>query len=276
MALDAERLLNLKISPSRVAYTDRDVMLYALAVGADGCELDFVYEKTLSAIPSFATILCFNDTWLSEGGVALKDTVHGSLDLTFHAPLATSGEAVATTRIAGLVDKGEGRGGIILQEVALEQAGSKACTCLSSVFVRGGGGFGGSVGEATPSFDVPQQAPDVVVRVPTAPNQALLFRLLGDRNPLHIDPDVARQSGFQGPIMHGACTFGLACLTVIRAFCGGDARRLTRFAARFVGPLIPGQPLFFSFWREAGALTFRAATGEGAAVLDNGFAALET
>ena len=279
MALDAERLLGLRSPPRITAYGERDVMLYALAVGA-GAEgghgdLDFVHEARLRVIPSFANVLAFDDQWPTSAGIDLRQVVHGALDLTFHAPLATEGEAETDVRVAGLVDKGEGRGGIIVQAAVLRQNGHDVCTSLSSLFVRGGGGFGGSTGIDTPRVTLPERPADMTLQVPTARNQALLFRLLGDRNPLHVDPVTARQSGFDQPILHGACTFGMACLTVIRRFCDGNPDRLTRFAARFAGPLVPGEALDFSFWREADRVVFRAdTTDRGTPVLDQGVAAL--
>ena len=277
MALDAQRLLDLEIPPRTVTYTDRDVMLYALAVGAGSQgganDLGLVYEDGLSVMPTFANTLAFDDSWLASGGVDLRQVVHASLDLTFHAPMAVEGTATARTRLTGVLDKGEGRAGIIIQETVIEQDGHKACTNVSSLFVHGGGGFGGSVGRHPSPIRLPDKPSDIDILVPTMRNQALLFSLLGDRNPLHIDPAVARQSGFDRPILHGACTFGIACLTVIRGFCAGNPERLARFAARFVGPLVPGQALLLSFWRNDRDVLFRAAAADsGTPVLDGGFA----
>lgn len=277
MALDADRLMHLDIPSRSVHYSDRDVMLYALAVGAGAqggaSDLDLVYEENLKVVPSFANSLAFDDSWFPSGGVELSHVVHGSLDLTFHGPLAAAGATQIGTSIAGLVDKGDGRGGIIVQETSIEQAGQKVCKSISNLFVRGGGGFGGSVGTQPPSVKLPDLPPDVVTIVPTTRSQASLFRLLGDRNPLHIDPAAARQSGFDRPILHGACTFGIGCLTVVRSFCGGDPARLKRLAARFAGPLFPGQALQFSFWHDDEGVFFRAAAADsGAAVLDGGLA----
>ena len=279
MPLDPQRLLNLKIPSRDVAYTDRDVMLYALAVGCgatgSGEDLHFVYENDLAVIPSFAHMLAFDDSWLSAGGIDLRQVVHGSLDLTFHHPVAPEGTVDVASAIAGLTDKGEGKGGIILQEAVLTQGGHKICTSLSSLFVRGGGGFGGTIGKETTAVALPGGPADLEIEVRTLPNQALLFRLLGDRNPLHADPLVARESGFDRPILHGACTFGIACVTTLRSFCELDPSRLQRFAARFVGPLYPGETLVFSFWQSQNQISFRAIAKErGAAVLDSGIAVL--
>ncbi len=269
----------LGIPEREVAYGDRETMHYALAVGlgAQGAdaELPFVYERELRVVPSMATMLAFDDGWLGAGGIELQNVVHGALDIAFHRPLAAAGTARVTARIAGLSDKGPGRGGLIFQESVVALDGSSACTVRSTMFVRGAGGFGGSVGESVEVAPIPGSSPDELAEVATARNQALLFRLLGDRNPLHADPAVAQRAGFPRPILHGACTFGIACAEILRRFCGHEPARLSRFAARFAGPLHPGETLRFSFWRGASGIAFRASAAEREAiVLDNGLAVL--
>lgn len=279
MRLDPRRLMALRIPDRRMAYAERETMLYALAVGlgadAAGADLPFVTEAALRAVPSMATMLSFDDTWFEAGGIDLRRVVHGALDLRFAAPLPPSGEAAIACRLVGLDDKGEGRGGLVFQESVISVGSVVCCTVRSTAFVRGAGGFGGAVGEAFGAAALPARAPDATSDVATAANQALLFRLLGDRNPLHADPAVARAAGFDGPILHGACTFGIACAEVLRRFCGRDPALLSRFAARFAGPLYPGETLRFAFWRDGASLSFRATAAErDAIVLDNGLAVL--
>lgn len=277
MPLDRDRLLSLDVPARRAAYTDRDVMLYALSVGLGAGEddLPFVYERGLAVVPSFATVLAFDDSWLEAGGIDLATVVHGALDITFARPLAPAGTADVGFSIAGLADKGPGRGGIVLQEIVIDQDGAPAATVLSTLFARGGGGFGGSVGREAPAVALPDRPADETLRVPTDVRQALLFRLLGDRNPLHADPAVARAAGFDRPILHGACTFGIACATVLAHFCGHDPARLGRFAARFAGPLYPGETLAFSLWTMPDGVGFKAHAAErDTIVLDGGFAAV--
>ncbi|WP_431280686.1 MaoC/PaaZ C-terminal domain-containing protein [Humitalea sp. 24SJ18S-53] len=272
MKLDPARLAALAIPRREIPYTDREVMHYALAVGLGAAQdLPFLYERDLRVVPSLATMLAFDDSWLADAGIDLRQVVHGALDLRFHRPLAAQGVAEAVTRITGLGDKGEGRGGLVHQETVLSQGGAAACTVLSTMFVRGAGGFGGDVGTAPEAVAIPAGAPGDTAMVATVANQALLFRLLGDRNPLHVDPEVAKAAGFAAPILHGACTFGIACAEALRRFCDRDPGRLTRLAARFAGPLYPGETLRFSFWRDAEGVVFRAeAAQRGAIVLDNG------
>jgi acyl dehydratase len=279
MPLDPTGLMTLSISPRNVAYDGRDSLLYALTAGM-GCQgnpddLPFVWEQAQRTVPSMATMLAFDDTWLDRAGIDLKQVVHGALDLRFHKPLAPQGEAVVQARIAGLDDKGAGRAGLVFVETLVSQGNTPACTILSTIFVRGAGGFGGAVGEQATAAGVPDGPPQTMTQEPTAQNQALLFRLLGDRNSLHVDPELARQVGFDRPILHGACTFAIACAEVLRVFCEHDPARLARFAARFAGPLYPGEALNFSFWRDGHRISFRAHAAERETiVLDNGLAEL--
>lgn len=277
MPLDPQKLMALQVPGRDVTYGEREILQYALAVGlgAGGADEDlpFVYERGVRVVPSLATVLAFDDDWIAACGIDLRTVVHGALDLAFHRPLAPQGKASVAMRLVGLDDKGPGRGGLVFQESVIAQAGVTACTVLSTLFVRGAGGFGGAVGRVAAPHALPDSAPDATSAVATAPNQALLFRLLGDRNPLHVDPAVARQAGFARPILHGACTFGIACAEVLRRFCAHDPDRLARLAARFAGPLYPGETLDFSFWRGPAGIGFRATAAERqAVVLDNGFA----
>ena len=278
MALDPERLLKLEIRPRQVPYSDRDTLLYALSVGAGfGSDLSLVHETGQRVVPSFGQALAFGDEWLAEGGVDLAKVVHGGLDLRFDAPFAPAGSVDVRTNVVGLADKGEGKAGIIVQETGLFQEGRRIFTSRSNLFVRGGGGFGGSVGQQPETNALPDRPADETASVETRADQALLFRLLGDRNPLHAVPEVARSAGFERPILHGACTFGIACLAVLQRFCAGDPANMTRFAARFSGPLYPGETLLFSFWKLETGIAFSATTRErGQPVLDGGRADLRT
>lgn len=279
MPLDPRGLMALKIPARNVVYAARDSLLYALCagLGADGDEaaLPFVWEEGQRVLPGMATMLAFDDTWLEAGGIELKHVVHGALDLRFLAPLAPEGQALAETAIVGLDDKGPGRGGLVFTETVLRQAGTARARVHSTMFVRGAGGFGGAVGAQPAPVPAPLGAPEAETRVPTTANQALLFRLLGDRNPLHVDPALARRVGFARPILHGACTFAIACAEVLRRFCGHDPARLARLAARFAGPLYPGETLAFRFAPAEGGMAFQAFAAEREAiVLDAGFAGL--
>lgn len=278
MSLNADLLLDLDIPKRRVSYEDRDTLLYALSLGAGlGGDLGFVQEAGQRVVPTFGQNLAFDDSWLETAGIDLATVVHAGLDLSFSAPLEPSGEAEAVARVVGLTDKGPGKAGLVHHETVIHQNGAPVFTSASSMFVRGGGGFGGSRGTQPARMPEPEGEPTGTVTVPTRPDQALLFRLLGDRNPLHSQPDIARSAGFDRPILHGACTFGIACLTVLQEFCGGHPERMDGFAARFSGPVYPGESLDFTFWTMPDGIAFKASARErGMPVLDGGHARLKS
>jgi acyl dehydratase len=257
-----------------VSYGQREAILYALAcgAGADG-DLRFVHEEGLRVVPSFGQNLCFDDSWLAQTGIDLTRVVHGGLDLRFERPLAAAAALIARPRLAGLVDKGEGRPALILLQTDLLDGDDILLTSYSNLFVMGGGGFGGSEGAAFEMIRAPQGPPSQDVEIATRSDSPLLFRLLGDLNPLHVLPETARRAGFDRPIMHGANTFGLVCRDLLVRFCDGDPGRMKRFAARFSGPLYPGERLLVSYWTDSGLVSFRAHVQDrGAPVLDGGLA----
>ncbi len=259
MPLNAERLMGLEIPTRQVRYDDSETLLYALALGA-GAQDDphLIQEDGQQVIPSFGQNLAFDDSWMDQARIDLNTVVHGGLDLTFEAPFTPSGAVEARASIIGLTDKGAGKAGIVRHETRLYREGQRIFTSTSNLFVRGGGGFGGSVGEQASRHASLDRAPDANAEVTTRIDQALLFRLLGDRNPLHSQPDVARQAGFARPILHGACTFGIACLAVLERYCNGAPERMKTFAARFSGPLYPGETLTFDFWKTDSGVAFAA------------------
>lgn len=247
-------------------------MHYALAVGLGEKELDFVYEAKLLVLPSMATVLGFDDSWLEPAGVDLSKVVHGAQNLRFLGALPSSGTVTVNFGVAGVVDKGPGRGTLIIQETRLDHAdtGAPLVVGRSTLFVRGEGG-GGSMGLNPPTHSLPTRAPDRVVLQATASNQALYFRLLGDFNPLHVSPEAARRAGFDQPILHGACTYGIACATILRTCCGLDPARLRELEARFVGVVVPGETLVFLLWLDGETVSFRVVAAErGVTVLDSG------
>lgn len=276
MTLNADRLLDLDIPVRNVRYDDRDTLLYALSLGAGlNGDLELVQETGQRVIPSFGQNLAFDDSWLGSAGIDLGTVVHAGLDLGFAAPLAPAGEAQVRARVIGLTDKGAGKAALVHHEAVIHQGGAPVFTSTSSMFVRGGGGFGGSRGTEPGRTAAPAGTPLRTVTVATRADQALLFRLLGDRNPLHSRPEAARAAGFDGPILHGACTFGIACLTVLREFCDSRPEHMAGFAARFSGPVYPGEPLDFTFWTVPDGIAFTAAVGSrGTTVLDGGHARL--
>ena len=219
----------------RHVYTARDTILYALGVGAasdplDERQLRLVYEKDLVPLPTMATVLASPGAWMrdnAELGIDFAKMVHGEQSVQMHAALPPSGILVGKSRVARLVDKGEGKGAIMHVEKELWDEADQRLVAVSEqvLFLRGDGGFsqrsGGDEPAAAPP-PVPDRTPDRVVTLPTRPDQAVLYRLSGDLNPLHIDPAVANKAGFQRPILHGLATYGFACRGLVETFCDGD------------------------------------------------------
>lgn len=280
MPLERDRLLALTDHVETRSVTDTELMLYALAVGIGGREdeLDFAYERSLRAVPSVATVICYHDAWLDLAGIRLSSAFHAAQALVLHRDLPVSGRVRVTNRIVGGVDKGPGRPALLFQEAVIAPEGGCApyVTGLSTIFVRDGGGFGGDFGRPAPApRPLPEGPPAQVASVQTHPDQALLFRLLGDRNPLHADPEAAAAAGFPAPILHGACTYGVACAALLRAFCGLDPARLAGMEARFAAPVFPGERLDVAFWPSEDAVAFRLTAPERAVtILDAGYATL--
>lgn len=274
MPLDPDRLFAHPFAARPASYTERDAILYALTCGGgQGGDLRFVHEDGLRVLPSFGQNLCFDDSWMPACGVELARVVHGGLDLRMPRPFAPAAALTVQSRIAGLADKGEGRAALILHRTDVMDGGEVIFTSLSNLFVMGGGGFGGNRGDSFEMVRLPEAAPEVTAEIASRPDSPLFFRLLGDRNPLHVLPEAAQKAGFDRPIMHGANTFGLVCHDVLTRFCGGDPARMKRFAARFSGPLFPGEHLAISYWPGAGEVRFAARSVErGTPVLDGGLA----
>lgn len=260
------------------SYTESDTMLYALGIGVgltkdDPYAIRYLYEKGLQAIPSQTTVVAWEDTWLEEIALDLTKVVHGEQRITLHQPLPTCGRIRSQFRIRDIFDKGAGKGAIVLAETRLFDAisGAHIATNLSSVFARGNGGFGGQPGPVPPMHPVPDRGADKSLASPTVSNQAALYRLSGDMNPLHIDQGFAESAGFDRPILHGLCIFGMATYALIRMACDGDASRIAHIEMRFSAPFFPGESLRTEMWKEADRIAFRCrAEGRDAVVLDRG------
>jgi acyl dehydratase len=254
-------------------YTDRDTMLYALGLGlgahpTDARELRFVTEPALVALPTMAAVVARNRPWLAEVGVHVTDAVHGEQRMAFHRPLPPAGAVVGKSRIGGLVDKGPGRGVLLLveQEVFDRASGAHLCTSIQTNFIRGAGGFGGPTGPGLEPHPLPARAPDAVSDLATLPQAALLYRLSGDRNPLHSDPEVARAAGFPRPILHGFCTYGMVGWQILARFADFDPARLAELDARFSAAVLPGETLRTEFWCDGPVISFRTRVVERDAV----------
>ena len=287
--IDYEKTKAWRSGPVQHTYSARDTILYALGVGfgADPLApeaLRHVYEKDLVAVPTMASVLASPGFWMRERkelGIDFLRLVHGEQGITVHARLPAAGTVVGESRVTRIVDKGEGKGAVMHVEKVLTDAadGRLLATVEQVLFLRGDGGFSQGRGGDAPvpaAAPMPQTAPDVTIELPTRADAALLYRLSGDLNPLHIDPQVAVKAGFPRPILHGLATYGNACRGLLAQFCGHEASRLKSIRARLSAPVFPGETLVLACWRLAdGAVAFRADAKErDVQVLANGYAVI--
>jgi 3-hydroxyacyl-CoA dehydrogenase/3a,7a,12a-trihydroxy-5b-cholest-24-enoyl-CoA hydratase len=251
MALDLNAV-GKPFAPTTFEYTDREVMLYALGIGAGPDELDFTYEKNLKVYPTFAVIPAF--AALASLGQVLTFNwamlLHGEQRIELKAPIPTSGKLTTVGAVRAIYDKGSGAL-VIVDAETKDEGGKLLFVNTFGAFIRGEGGFGGDRGPSGPRNVPPQRAPDATVEMQTRPDQALLYRLSGDRNPLHADPDFAKMAGFDRPILHGLCTFGHAGRAVLKSFCNNDPARLKAFEVRFSGVVFPGDTIITDMWKES-------------------------
>ncbi|MBN9755162.1 putative (R)-specific enoyl-CoA hydratase [Pseudonocardia sp. Ae406_Ps2] len=268
--------------PVSFAWARDDVLLYAIAVGAGGedptAELSLTTENTAgvrtAVLPSFAEIVTAGAK-VDLGEVDAARVVHAEQAFRVVAPLPVEGRVRVTATVTEVLDKGSGA--LVRTEADAVDAstGELVLTSRKTLFLGGEGGFGGTRGDSVPS-PVPDRAPDHEVTYRTTPGQALLYRLTGDRNPLHSDPAFAAKGGFDQPILHGMCTYGFTTRALVATVCGGAPRRLLAMDARFTRPVVPGQSLTVSVWDTGGGtVAFRTAV-DGEVVLDRGSAEIST
>lgn len=257
MPIDLEIALAAELEPVEFSWNSSDVQLYHLALGAgsdplNARELRYLADGTPQVLPTFSSVAAsFHMTEppavrFPGIDIELSRVLHASESVTVPSPLPPSGSARAVTRITGVWDKG--KAAIIDNETAVVAPdGTPLWTTTRSIFARGEGGFGGERGPSA-SAELPARAPDLVVDIPTLPQQALLYRMCGDRNPLHSDPGFAAAAGFPRPILHGLCTYGMTCKALVDAVLDGDATRVGSFGGRFAGVVFPGETLRAAIW----------------------------
>lgn len=281
-------ILEQKTEPRTFTYDEKDIMLYALGIGMGGDpmnerELPFVYEKNLKVMPTVTTVLAtargqfIRPAADQRSGLRISELnllmlVHGEQKVELHKPLPSSGTITATSRTIGAYDKGKERGAVVVDEtVWTDEKGEKVATLTGSTFARGDGGFGGPSQGAPEPHAMPERKPDLLARFDTRPDQALLYRLNGDFNPLHSEPEVAKQAGFPRPILHGLCTFGITCRAVLQEFCDYDPTRILSHQARFSAPVFPGDVITVDFWQDRNVISFEArVVDRSATVIKNG------
>lgn len=282
MAIDYVKLMNRNFACLKHTYTEKDTILYALGVGMGIDPLDenclkFVYEDGLKAMPSMANVLAYPGFWAKEPdtGIDWVKILHAGQEMIIHKPLPASATVEATTRINEIIDKGEGKGALILSERTVRDAatGEDLCTLISTTLARGDGGFGGPAVASPKPDPIPEREPDLVCDLPTLAQAALIYRLSGDYNPLHASPEIAKTAGFKAPILHGLCTFGVATHAILKTLCDYDPARFHRIRLRFSSPVYPGETIRTEIWRNGNQVAFRCRVVErDVVVINNGYA----
>jgi acyl dehydratase len=280
LAIDYERLKARHFPDIVLQYGWRDSALYALGLGLGGDPLDetelrYVYERHMQALPTMATVLGHPGFWVAEPdvGINFRKILHGEQDMEIFRPLAPEATLVARHRVEEIIDKGEGRGAIlkVRRDLIDQMSGELQSTQVTAMFCRGDGGFGGPQIAAPPPIAIPDRAPDWSVTRATLCQAALIYRLSGDFNPLHADPAVARDAGFDRPILHGLATFGVAGFALLLACADGDAAAMRKMSCRFAAPVMPGETLRTDIWDAQDCVQFRCTVAErGTIVLDHG------
>lgn len=285
MTIDYHALKNWPVPSTEQVLTWQDSARYALGCGVgiadplDLSELQYVYEADMKALPTMAAVIGTPGFWLKDPAIGADWTriLHGEQMLVLHRPLPVSGRFTGVISVEEIFDKGEGRGALLYQRREIHDAdsGEHIATVRQSSFMRGDGGCGGMTEGAPKPFALPQDRPcDTSVALPTRPELALLYRLAGDYNPLHIDPAVATSAGFERPILHGMCTFAIAGRALVKHACGDDPTLLREINVRFSSPVYPGETIRTDMWDLGGGdWGFCAYVVErDVKVLDNGFA----
>jgi acyl dehydratase len=285
MPIKYDEVMALKNIGQKYSWTDREVMLYAVGIGMgadpmDEKELSFVNEgyytpRELKVVPTYASVAA----WGSGPGhidVNRVMVVDGERDITFHKPMPVKANITADSRVLGVFDKGKDKGAVIRRETVLrDEGGQPLATLVASQFARGDGGFGGpSEGQPEP-HKIPDRKPDMTVDISTRPDQALLYRLCGDRNPLHSDPEFAKRGGFDRPILHGMCTYGLSCRAVLQTYADYDPNAFKRHAVRFSSPVFPGETVSFDLWKDGNVISIEGKVkSRNVTVIRNGMTVL--
>jgi acyl dehydratase len=282
--MDLEALREHQFEARRCTYTDRDTLLYALSVGAgaaafDERELPLLYERSLVALPTMAVVLAHPGAWIADPkfGACFEKLLHGEQRLTLHRPLEPSGELEASYHVVAVVDKGTGKGALLYFEKRLVEVptGRRVCSVLSTYFLRGDGGCGSFGLPPDELPETPAEGLQLIGELVTDRRAALLYRLNGDRNPLHVDPGFAAKAGFKQPILHGLCTYGIAGYLIGRHLCDFDVTRLRTLSARFTSPVYPGETIRLEGLAGAQGVRFQARVVErDCVVLGQGLAQL--
>lgn len=284
MTINIDNLLSAPPRITRQTFSKRDSILYALGIGAgldnpcDPDELRFVYEQNLEALPTMAIVMAAPPFWFDEPefGIDWRRVVNAGQALILEEKLPVEGEFETELTIDAIWDKGATKGALMCSSRKLKDAdGTLLATVSQTHLLRGNGGFGGDDQPGARKMPLPDRTPDAIIDLPTRAEQALLYRLSGDLNPLHIDPETSNAAGFERPILHGSCTFGIACRAVLKAAAEYRPERLCRLEARFSQPVYPGETIRTEIWQNGNSIVFRTRSVErDGIVLDQGIAGL--
>lgn len=278
MPIDAAKAIAAEPRSTEISWDHKDIQLYHLGLGAgvpatDPDELRYTFESRLHVLPSFATVAGAGMGvvgGLSAPGidVDLAAVLHGGQSITLHRPIPVRGRATSTSRVAAVHDKGKAAVLVLRTEAA--DGDGPLWTSDAQIFVRGEGGFGGERGPSAGGGQ-PDRGPDRTVERPVREDQALLYRLSGDWNPLHADPEFAKLAGFDRPILHGLCTYGMTLKAIVDTVLGGDVTRVRSYGTRFAGVVFPGETLRIRMWAGEGRVgaTVTAVERDDAPVLSD-------
>jgi acyl dehydratase len=285
MPIDPEAV-GYESAPEERSWGSKDTLLYALGVGAGvadptGFELELTTENShgvdQAVLPTFAVMVGTGGGAFGRiGSFDPAMLVHGEQAVELHGPIPPAGRVLVTSRVAAVYDKGSAAVVVMESDSVDAESGEPRFTTRSAMFIRGEGGFGGDRGPSGARNPAPEREPDHVVTYPTRADQALLYRLSGDRNPLHSDPAFARRAGFPKPILHGLCTYGFTGRALFHTLCGSDPARFRGMEGRFSKPVFPGDDLVVKVWLDegsgsgSGSAVFRTENGDGEVVLDQG------
>jgi acyl dehydratase len=265
-------------------YSERDCILYALGIGlgsdpADDRHLQFLFEQNLRVLPTYAAVMGYPGFWQKdpEAGLDWRKILHGGIDIRWHAPLPPAGKVVGKSRVSRVIDKGLAKGALVTTERSITEfdTGVLLATVDSTTLCRGDGGFDGGDDDVLSFAHQRDGAPHAFFDFKTSPRAALIYRLSGDFNPLHADPSAATLAGFDRPILHGLCSFGVAGAAILQTCCSWEGHRLKRLVLRFSAPVYPGETIRTEMWISGTTIAFRSLVLErGVEVLANGIAEL--
>ena len=278
--MNLEKILAHQFKDIEFTATPRDCMLYALGIGVgmrpeDQRDLQFTYEDGLKFFPSYVNVICHPGAWITapEFEVSWVKLLHGEQSFINHRQPKPGKTYVGSYKVIGVIDKGEGKGAMMYLQKELREKGSNdvVSTVTSTYVLRGDGGSGGTMGEAPKIHAIPETAAQATCALPTLPQAALIYRLSGDYNPIHASPAIAKKAGFERPILHGLCTFGVATRAILQTWCDDDPAKLKSVNLRFSLPVYPGETIVTEMWKDGNVVSFRSRLKErDVVVINNG------